>query len=59
MLERAMLLEGGRTTNAMKTPQDPQQRRRSRRNPWNSKNIKLLRAALRVWELKQRSVGRW
>jgi hypothetical protein len=58
-LERTMLLDARRTKIAMKTSQEPQPRRRSRRDPWNSKNIKLIRAALRVWELKQRSAGRW
>jgi hypothetical protein len=42
----------------MKTSNEP--RRRSRRSPWSAKNFRLLRAALKVWELKQRErPGSW
>ena len=41
----------------MKTPTAA--KRRARRSPWSAKNFKLLRSALRVWELKQRSMGNW
>jgi hypothetical protein len=42
----------------MKSHHNNEQRRSSRSSPWSSKNMKLLRAALRVWELKQRNAGR-
>jgi len=42
----------------MKSSQTSRARRGSRRGPWHAKNIRLLRAALRVWELKQRTTGR-
>jgi hypothetical protein len=42
---------------AMKTPTAA--KRRARRSPWSAKNFKLLRSALKVWELKQRSMGNW
>ena len=32
-------------------------KRRTRRSPWSGRNLRLLRAALRVWELKQRDKG--
>jgi len=57
-LERALLFDCAKPRTDMKNPPAHQTRRRSRRNPWNSKNIKLLRAALRVWELKQRAAHR-
>jgi hypothetical protein len=41
----------------MKTP--TAMKRRVRRSPWSAKNFKLLRSALRVWELKQRAMGNW
>jgi hypothetical protein len=34
-------------------------KRRSRRSAWSGRNLRLLRAALRVWELKQRAKGVW
>ena len=36
-----------------------QVKRRMKRTPWSGKNIRLIRAALRVWELKQRAKGIW
>lgn len=42
----------------MKRPYGSRPRRNTRSSPWHSKNIRLLRAALRVWELKQRAAGR-
>jgi hypothetical protein len=42
---------------AMKTSTDS--RRRTRRSPWSAKNFRLLRAALKVWELKRRERGNW
>lgn len=33
------------------------QKRRVRRNVWGAKNLRLIRAALRVWELRQRQRG--
>ncbi len=53
-VERAMLI-GKQTPMNMKSTHANQPNRNSRRNPWSSKNIRLLRAALRVWELKQRA----
>jgi hypothetical protein len=34
-------------------------KRRARRSVWGPQNIRLIRAALRVWELKQRERGIW
>lgn len=34
-------------------------KRRARKNVWGLKNMRLIRAALRVWELKQRERGCW
>lgn len=42
----------------MKTSHTTRSHRGSRSGPWSAKNIRLLRAALRVWELKQRAAGR-
>ena len=42
----------------MKTSHSSRSRRGARSGPWHAKNIRLLRAALRVWELKQRALGR-
>ena len=42
----------------MKSSHPSQARRSARRGPWHAKNIRLLRAALRVWELKHRNAGR-
>ena len=42
----------------MKTSHSSRSRRGARSGPWHAKNIRLLRAALRVWELKQRAAGR-
>ena len=42
----------------MKTSHNNRPRRSSRSGPWSTKNIRLLRAALRVWELKHRTAGR-
>lgn len=42
----------------MKTSHSARPRRSSHSGPWSSKNIRLLRAALRVWELKQRAAAR-
>jgi hypothetical protein len=36
-----------------------QAKRHVKRTPWSGKNMRLLRAALRVWELKQRAKGVW
>lgn len=38
---------------AMKTSHSSP-KRRARRSPWSGQNMRLLRAALKVWELKQR-----
>ncbi len=42
----------------MKTSHSSRSRRGPISGPWHAKNIRLLRAALRVWELKQRAAGR-
>ena len=42
----------------MKNSHSAHARRAIPRSPWHTKNIRLLRAALRVWELKQRASGR-
>ena len=42
----------------MKTPHSSRSRRGARSSPWHAKNIRLLRAALRAWELRRRVVGR-
>ena len=47
-----------RTPMNMKTSHNARPHRSSRSGPWSSKNIRLLRAALRVWELKQPAAGR-
>jgi hypothetical protein len=57
-LECAMLLRNGEPRLNMKSSHNSQARRTARRGPWHAKNIRLLRAALRVWELKQRTTGR-
>ena len=43
----------------MKENQTTQSKRRSKRTPWSGKNLRFIRAALRVWELKQRAKGIW
>ena len=42
----------------MKRTPGTRSRRNKRTDPWHSTNIRLLRAALRVWEMKQRAAGR-
>lgn len=42
----------------MKTSHNARPLRSSRSGPWSTKNIRLLRAALRVWELKHRNPAR-
>ena len=46
------------TPKHMKTSHSSRSHRGARSGPWHAKNIRLLRAALRVWELKQRALGR-
>ena len=43
----------------MKTHENSETKRRTKRTPWSGKNMRLLRAALKVWELKQRAKGIW
>ncbi len=43
----------------MKENHTSQNKRCVKRTPWSGKNMRLIRAALRVWELKQRAKGIW
>lgn len=57
-VERAMLQRNGEPQSNMKNSHNSHSSRTTRRGPWHAKNIRLLRAALRVWELRQRAAGR-
>jgi hypothetical protein len=43
----------------MKNSNSTREKRHTKRSPWSGKNMRLLRAALRVWELKRKAQGVW